>query len=147
MGEGSRSYAQCANAGEESHGHHVLHGHVGDAHAAALLDALQEVLDKSVHPLTQTLEHDKSQRDSQDGIKHAKGLPCVGPRSCVPITWGERRQTPEVSERINLVASHRWYPTLRSPFVDKHDQARNVSASAAKRGHWICACHKNVSAH
>lgn len=85
MGEGSGPDAQRADAGEESYGHHVLHGHVDDAHAAALLDTLQEVLDKSVHPLAQTLEHDKSQRDSQDGIKHAKGLPCVGPRRCMPV--------------------------------------------------------------
>lgn len=51
MGEGGGADAQRADAGEEPHGHHVLHGDIGDAHAAALLDALQEVLDESVHPL------------------------------------------------------------------------------------------------
>ncbi len=85
MGEGGSPNAQRADTGEESYGHHVLHGYVGDAHATALLDTLQEVLDKSVHPLAQTLKHDKSQRDSQDGIKHAKGLPCVSPRRCMAI--------------------------------------------------------------
>lgn len=92
MGEGSSPDAQGADAGEESYGHHVLHGHIGDAHATALLDPLQEVLNKSVHPLAQTLKHDKSQRDSQDGIKHAKGLPCIGPRRCMAIAW-KRKQT------------------------------------------------------
>lgn len=86
MGEGSSSNAQRADAGEEPHRHHVLHRNISDAHATALLDTLQEVLDKSIHPLTQTLEHDKSQRDSQDGIKHAKGLPCVGPWRCMAIS-------------------------------------------------------------
>lgn len=85
MGEGGGADAQRADAGEEPHGHHVLHGHVGDAHAAALLDSLQEVLDKRVHPLAQTLEHDQSQRDSQHGVKHAEGLAGVGPRRRVPI--------------------------------------------------------------
>lgn len=97
MGEGRRSDAQRADAGEESHSHHVLHGHVGDPHAAALLDALQEVLDKSVHPLAQTLEHDKSQRDSQDCVKHAKSLARVSPWCCMPVAWG-REQTPTVSK-------------------------------------------------
>lgn len=92
MGECSGPDAQRAEAGEKAHGHHVLHGHVGDAHAAALLDAFQKVLDKSVHPLAQTLEHDKSQRDPQDGIKHAEGLPRVSPRRCVPVAWEESRK-------------------------------------------------------
>jgi len=85
VGEGGGADAQRADAGEEAHRHHVLHGHVGDAHAAALLDALQEVLDERVHPLAQALEHDESQGDSQDGVKHAKGLPRVGPRRRMPV--------------------------------------------------------------
>lgn len=90
MRESSGSDAQRANAGEKSHGHHVLHGHVSDSHTAALLDAFKEVLDKSVHPLTQTLEHNKGQRDSQDSIKHAEGLPGIGSRCCMPITWKKK---------------------------------------------------------
>lgn len=90
MGEGSGADAQRSHAGEEAHGHHVLHGHVGDAHAAALFDPLQEVLDKSVHPLAQALEHDKSQRDPQDGIKHAEGLAGVGPGRRVAVAWEEK---------------------------------------------------------
>lgn len=78
MGKGCRPDAERANAGEEAYCHHVLHGHVGDAHAAALLNAFQEVLDKSVHPLAQTLEHDEGQRDAQHGVEHAEGLPRVG---------------------------------------------------------------------
>lgn len=85
MGECSGPDAQRANAGEKSHRHHVLHGHISDAHAAALLDAFQKVLDKSVHPLAQALKHDKSQRDSQDGVKHAKSLSCIGPWRRVPV--------------------------------------------------------------
>lgn len=108
MGEGGRPDAERADAGEESHGHHVLHGHVCDAHAAALFDAFQEVLDKSVHPLAQALKHDKSQRDSQDGIKHAKGLACVGPRRRVPVAWEESRETAGIShaERSDQSAGH-----------------------------------------
>lgn len=103
MWEGRSPDAQRADAGEESHGNHVLHGHVGDAHTATLLDTLQEVLHKSVHPLAETLEHDKSQRDSQDGIKHAKGLPCVGSWRCMPVSWEKSRQTEEISD-----AEHFW---------------------------------------
>lgn len=156
MGEGSSSNAQRADAGEESHGHHVLHGHISDAHATALLDALQEVLDKSVHPLTQTLEHDKSQRDSQDGIKHAKGLPCVSSWSRMPITWEKRRRR----ARINQSTGYPWggnvvmsvTPLLQKPqisFVYKHNQARNLpkSVGALPKGLLNGGMPQNVSAH
>lgn len=85
MGERGGADAQRADAGEKSHRHHVLHGHIRDAHSAALLDAFQEVLDERVHPLAQALEHDEGQRDSKDSVKHAEGLPRIGPRRCMPI--------------------------------------------------------------
>lgn len=139
MGEGSSSNAQRADAGEESHGHHVLHRHISDAHATALLDTLQEVLDKSVHSLTQTLEHDKSQRDSQDGIKHAKGLPCISSWRRMPITWEKGRRIAKINheEKICQSTGCLWGVTTwphyskspRSAFVYKHDQARNLPKS------------------
>lgn len=153
MGEGSCPDAERADAGEESYGHHVLHGHVSDAHATALFDTFQEVLDKSVHPLAQTLKHDKSQRDSQDGIKHAKGLSCVGPWRCMPIAWKESRQTAEISdvERFRQSAGRLWSGggitrSPRSPVVYKHDQAGNIQKSLPKGilnrctpQKWVCS--------
>lgn len=139
MGECSGPDAQRANAGEKSHRHHVLHGHISDAHAAALLDAFQKVLDKSVHPLAQALKHDKSQRDSQDGVKHAKGLSCIGPWRRVPVAWEESRKTAEISDaerrqvRAGFDATSAivtvYSKSPRSAFVDKHDQARNLLKS------------------
>lgn len=85
MRESSSSNAERADAGEKSYGHHVLHGHVCDAHPTAFLDAFEEILDECVHPLAKALEHDESQRDSKDSVKHAEGLSRVSPRSCMPV--------------------------------------------------------------
>lgn len=160
MGEGSSPDAQRAHAGEESYGHHVLHGHICDAHATALLDTLQEVLDKSVHPLAQTLKHDKSQRDSQDGIKHAKGLPCVGPRRSMPITWEESRQIAEVSDAgsflmaiCEVAVASRALPAAQKAldhFLFTNMTKQEICLRVCERcqkGYWIGACHRNVSAH
>ena len=97
VGEGGGAHAQRADAGEEAHRHHVLHGHVGDAHAAALLDALQQVLDEGVHALAQALEHHQRQRDAQHGVEHAEGLASIGARGRVPVTWRTKHKTTEGS--------------------------------------------------
>lgn len=140
MGEGCCPDAERADAGEESDSHHVLHGHVGDAHAAALLDTFQEVLDESVHPLAETLKHNKSQRDSQDGIKHAEGLSCISPRRCMTITWEDSRQTEEISagwSSCGIMSAFHCSRSPASPSVYKHDHARTTQKS-------LCALPKGI---
>lgn len=92
MGKGGGPDAQRAHAGEEAHRHHVLHGNVRDPHAAALLDALQEVLDEGVHALTQALEHHQCEWDAQDCVEHAESLPGVRAWGCMPIAYGGHKQ-------------------------------------------------------
>lgn len=94
--EGGGADAQRSHAGEEPDRHHVLHGHVRDAHPTALLDTLQQVLDECVHALTQTLEHHERQRDSQNCVEHAECLPRISTRSRMAIAWGKTQQQTSV---------------------------------------------------
>ena len=89
LGEGGRADAQRPHAGEEAHGHHVLHGHLRVAQATAPLDALQQVAHERVHPLAQALEHDQRQGDAQHRVEHAEGLARVRAGSSVPVTCRE----------------------------------------------------------
>ncbi|KAF3860690.1 hypothetical protein F7725_000945 [Dissostichus mawsoni] len=60
---------QCSNAGQEAHQHHVLHGHLGAATAQALLHLMEQIADKCVHPFSQALEHDQSERNAQHSMR------------------------------------------------------------------------------
>lgn len=93
MREGSCSDAEGADAGEETNGHHVLHGDVGASHPATLFHPLQEVLDKGVHAFAKALEHDKGEWDAQGSIAHAEGFPCIRPRGSMAVTWRSKRTT------------------------------------------------------
>lgn len=85
MGEGQCPYAQCAHAGYEADGHHVDHRDLGAPHAKALLQAVKEEPDKGVDPLTNTLEHDQSERDAQESVEHAEHLPSICAGGCMAI--------------------------------------------------------------
>lgn len=92
VGEGCSAYAQRSNAGQEAHQDHVFHGHLSVSKAQALLHLMEEVADKCVHPLSQALEHDQSERDAQHGVKHAENLPRISAWCCVSVSLaqGER---------------------------------------------------------
>ena len=91
VGEGCGANTQCTNAGEEAHQDHVLHGHLGASTAQALLHLVEEIADKCVHPLSQALEHDQSERDAQNGVEHAEDLSCICAWCCMSITLMQRR--------------------------------------------------------
>lgn len=86
VGEGQRPYAQCAHAGNESDDHHVDHGDLSTPHAKALLQAMEQVPDKSVDPLTNTLEHDQGERNAQEGVEHAEHFPSICAGGCMAIS-------------------------------------------------------------
>lgn len=87
MRKGCSSNAEGPYAGEEAHGHHVLHGDVRAPHPATLFHPLQKVLDKGVHAFTKALEHDQCQRNAQGGIAHAEGLPSICSWGSMSVTW------------------------------------------------------------
>lgn len=58
--EGQCPHTQCAHAGYKTDGHHVDHGDLGAPHAKALLQAMEQVPNEGVDPLTDALEHDQS---------------------------------------------------------------------------------------
>lgn len=86
VGEGCGTNTQCADAGEEAHQDHVLHGHLSASTAQALLHLVEEIADECVHPLSKALEHDQSERDAQEGIDHAEHLPSICAGGCMAIS-------------------------------------------------------------
>lgn len=86
MGEGCSPDTQCSNAGQEAHQDHVLHGHLRAPEAQALLCLMQKKADECVHPFTQALEHDQSERNAQHRVEHAEDFSCVCAWRCVSIT-------------------------------------------------------------
>ena len=73
------------HAGYDANDSRVDHGHLGAPHAKAPLQAVKQVPDKGVDPLADTLEHDQSERDTQESVDHAEQLPsiCAGGRMAV----------------------------------------------------------------
>ena len=90
VGERCGSHTQRSDAGQEAHQDHVLHGHLGALEADALLGLVQEEADERVHPFSQTLEHDQSERNAQHGVEHAEDLSCLCAWCCVSITLMQR---------------------------------------------------------
>lgn len=100
VGECGSPNAKGADAGEESNGDHIGHRYFWPSHAKALLDAVQEVPHKGVDPFAQTLKHDQSEWDSQQGIEHTKDFPTISARGCMSIACGTKKQS-----KGNLVSS------------------------------------------
>lgn len=86
VGEGCGSNTERPNAGQEAHQDHVLHGHLGLPEAKALLGLVEEEADEGVHPLSQALEHDQSQRNAQNSVEHAEDFSCVCAWSGMTVT-------------------------------------------------------------
>lgn len=53
---------------------------------------MEQVPNKGVDPFTNTLEHDQSERDAQEGVEHAEHLPYVCAGGCMAISWGEKKE-------------------------------------------------------
>lgn len=90
MREGQGTHTQRAHAWYETDDHHVGHGDLGTPHAKALLQAMEQVPNEGVDPLTNALEHDQSERDAQEGVEHAEHLPYICAGGCMAISWGEK---------------------------------------------------------
>lgn len=90
VGEGSCSYAQGADAGEEADDHHVGHGDFRPPQAHAFLGFVQQEPDEGVDAFAQALEHHQGEGDAQKRIPHAERFPSIRTGGGMAITLGRR---------------------------------------------------------